>query len=101
MNLSKSSSRGTSLEKCDPVNKVLFGQWNDNKVISFISTPGVSGLVTIQHHVGANLIDLMIEKALKCYTRDVAMKLSALKQASVVAFAKSIKPVDQCCRRML
>ena len=34
LNLPKTSQRGTSLVKFDPVNKVLFGHWNDNKVVS-------------------------------------------------------------------
>jgi hypothetical protein len=70
MNLSKSSPRGTSLTKYDPINKVLFGQWNDNKVVSFISTLGVSGLVTVQRRVGRDKVDFQIEEALKRYTRD-------------------------------
>ena len=47
MNLSKKSPRGTSLVKYDPVNHILFGQWNNNKVVSFISSLGVSGKVTV------------------------------------------------------
>ena len=70
MNLSKSSPRGTSLTKYDPINKVLFRQWNDNKVISFISTLGVSGLVTVQRRVRRDNVDFQIEEALKRYTRD-------------------------------
>lgn len=70
MNLSKSSPRGTSLTKYDPINKVLFGQWNDNKVVSFISTLGVSGLVTVQRRVGRDKVDFQIEEALKRYTHD-------------------------------
>ena len=56
--------------KFDPDKKVLFGQWNDNKVVSFISTLGVSGLVTIQRRVGRDKVDFQIEEALKRYTRD-------------------------------
>ena len=48
LNLPNSSQRGTSLVKFDPVNRVLFGQWNNNKVVSFISTLGVFGMSTIQ-----------------------------------------------------
>ena len=47
MNLKKSSPCGTSLVKYNPTNKILFGQWNDNKVVSFISTLGISGSVTV------------------------------------------------------
>ena len=48
MNLKKSSPRGTSLVKYDPTNKILFGQWNDNKVVSFISALGILGSVTVR-----------------------------------------------------
>jgi hypothetical protein len=70
MNLKKSSPRGSSLEKYDPVNKVLFGQWNDNKVVSFISTLGVSKKVTVKRRIGSETVELEIEDALKRYTRD-------------------------------
>lgn len=70
MNLKKSSSRGSSLEKYDPVNKVLFGQWNDNKVVSFISTLGVSKKVTVKRRIGSESVEFEIEEALKRYTRD-------------------------------
>jgi hypothetical protein len=65
MNLPKSSQRGTSLVKFDPINKVLFGQWNDNKVVSFISTLGLFGMSTIQRRVGVNKVYFQIPEALK------------------------------------
>jgi hypothetical protein len=70
LNLPKSSQQGTSLMKFDPINKVLFGQWNDNKVVSFISTLGLFGMSTIQRRVGANKVDLQIPEALKQYSAD-------------------------------
>ena len=70
MNLSKNTPRGTSLVKYVPVNRILFGQWTDNKVVSFISSLGISGTVTITRRFGANKIDLSIEEALKRYTND-------------------------------
>ncbi len=70
LNLPKSSPRGTSLIKFDPINKVLFGQWNDNKVVSFISTLGKFGMSTIQRRVGAHKVDLQIPEALKQYSAD-------------------------------
>jgi hypothetical protein len=70
MNLKKSAPRGTSVMKYDPTNKILFGQWNDNKVISFISTLGLFGMSTIQRRVGPDKIDYEIPKALKLYTKD-------------------------------
>ncbi len=70
MNLKKSSPRGTSLVKYDPTNKILFGQWNDNKVVSFISTLGISGSVTVKRRVGKDFVEFQVEEALKRYTRD-------------------------------
>jgi hypothetical protein len=71
MNLSKNTPRGTSLVKYDPGNRILFGQWNDTKVVSFISSLGISGTVTVTRRVGANKIDLPIEETLKKrYTND-------------------------------
>ena len=54
----------------DSINKVLFGQWNDNKVVSFISTHGVSGSVTVQGRIRANKVDFQFEEALKRYILD-------------------------------
>ena len=48
MNSRKTAPWSLSLEKYDPVNKVLFGQWNDNKVVSYISTLGVSKKVLVK-----------------------------------------------------
>ena len=62
MNLSKKTERGSSLVKYDTVNRILFGQWNENKVVSFISTLGISG--------SAQTVNLPIEVSLKRYTDD-------------------------------
>ena len=70
LNLPKSSQRGASLVKFDPVNRVLFGQWNDNKVVSFISTLGVFGMSTVQQRVGSQKMDFQIPEALKKYSSD-------------------------------
>jgi hypothetical protein len=61
MNLKKSSPRGTSLVK------ILFGQWNDNKIVSFISTLGISGRVTMKRRVGNDFVEeeFQVEEALK------------------------------------
>ena len=67
MNLSKTTPRGTSLVKYDPANRI---QWNDNKEVSFISSLGISGTVTVTRRDGANKIDLPIEEALKRYIND-------------------------------
>ncbi|KAL3800369.1 hypothetical protein HJC23_003665 [Cyclotella cryptica] len=62
--------RGTSLVKFDPVNKVLFREWNDNKVVSFILMLGLFGMSTIQRQIRANKVDLQIPEALKRYSAD-------------------------------
>jgi hypothetical protein len=63
--------RGTNLLKYDPTNMVLFGQWNNNKVILFISTLHVFGMATMQRRVGQNMVDLQGLEALKWYTTDI------------------------------
>lgn len=73
MNLSKKAVRGLLLIKYDPVNHLLFGQWNNNKVVSFISTLGISGTVTLTRRVRAQRVELPIEVSLKCYTADNIM----------------------------
>jgi hypothetical protein len=53
------------------VNKILFGQWNDNNVVvSFISSLGASGKVNVTRRMEASNVDLQIEEALKRYTHD-------------------------------
>jgi hypothetical protein len=74
MNLPKNAERGSSLVKYDPVNRVLFGQWNDNKVGSFILTLGISGSDTVSRRVGPQTVELPIEIALKRYTTDNFME---------------------------
>ena len=70
MNLSKSSPRGMSLIKFNPIHKILFGQWNDNKIISFILSLRIFGMTAVQHRVDANKVDFLVHKALKCYATD-------------------------------
>lgn len=70
MNLTKTAPRGTSLVKYDPMDRILFGQWNDNKVVSFISSLGVSGSVTVTRKIGAQTKNSPIEECLKQYTSD-------------------------------
>jgi len=52
------------------MNKILFGQWNDSKVVSYISTLGVSGKVSVKRRIGAIKVDFQIEEALKRHTCD-------------------------------
>ena len=56
--------------KYDPVNQILFGQWNNSKVVSCISSLGVSGRVTVKRRVGSQKIYLEIGESLKRYTHD-------------------------------
>ena len=70
LNHSKTAPRGSLLVKYDPVNPILFGQWNDNKVEPFISTLGISGTVNVSRRVGAQTIDLPVEVSLKRYTTE-------------------------------
>ena len=69
-NLKKSADHVMPLIKCDPTNKLLFVQWKDSKVVSFISTLGVFRLSIIQCRVGPEKIDFEITTALKKYTSD-------------------------------
>lgn len=43
---------------------MLFGQWNNNKVVSFLSTLGVLWMSTIKHKVGSTKVDFKMPKAL-------------------------------------
>ncbi len=43
MCLKKRGVRGESLTKYDPVNEILFGQWRNNKIVSFVSTLPLMG----------------------------------------------------------
>eukprot|EP00956_Cyclotella_meneghiniana_P008474 scaffold11429_cov48-Cyclotella_meneghiniana.AAC.4 len=70
MNVQKSDVRGTSLLKYDSMNQILFGQWKDNKVVSFISSRGKFGMTKIQRRVGPDMLDFDIPNALKLYTKD-------------------------------
>jgi hypothetical protein len=70
VNLSNTTPIGTSLVKYDPVKRILFGQWNDNKADSFISSLGVSGSVTVSRRAGSKTINHPIEESLKHYTSD-------------------------------
>lgn len=67
MNLIKSSQRGLLLIKLNPVHKILFGQWNDNKVVSFISRLGIYEVTSIKWGIGANIVNIPMHSMLKCY----------------------------------
>jgi len=49
---------------------VAFGQWNNNKVISFISTLGLFGMTMKQHRIGVSKVDFHSPESLKHYAAD-------------------------------
>ena len=71
MNLSKSTERGASLMKYDKVNKELAIQWNDNKVVSFITTVTDFELVDVQRRKGRDILNLKVPKPLKMYQENM------------------------------
>ena len=58
---------GLSKVLYDRTNKLLVLQWLDNKVVSCTSTLGVSGLVPVNRRSGSQILNLTVERALKCY----------------------------------
>jgi len=64
MNLSKTTHWETLLLKYDPVNSVLFGQWTENKVISFMSTLVATGM-TVKERIGVRKFDFQVNKSLE------------------------------------
>ena len=66
-----SAERGESLVKYDKVNKMIAGQWNDNKVVSFISTIPEFGIVDVQRRKGRELLNLKVPKPLKSYQENM------------------------------
>ncbi len=69
MNLSKSATMGNSKTFYDPINGLLFGQWKDNKVVSFISTLMFIGNGTTMQWSGRNKISLACPEALQAYNK--------------------------------
>ena len=70
INLSENTLRKISFVKYDPVNRILSGEWHDNKTVLCTSLLGVSGWVTVKRGVGSHEIDLEIEESLKAYTQE-------------------------------
>lgn len=56
MNLSNTSGWEMLFVKYDLVNKILFCQWIDNKVDSFISTLGASRTVAVKGRIRARKV---------------------------------------------
>ncbi len=55
MNLSKTVARGKSKTFYDPINGILFGQWKDNKVVSYISSLPLIGNGTTMQQCGSEV----------------------------------------------
>ena len=71
MNLSKSSARGTTLMKYDKVLEQVAIQWNDNKVVSFITTMVDFQLVDVKRRKGRTILNLQVPKPLKLYQENM------------------------------
>jgi hypothetical protein len=69
MSLSNTSGWEMLFVKYDIVNKVLFCQWIDNKVVSFISTLGASRTVAVKRRIRVRKVEFQINEALKRYIR--------------------------------
>ena len=69
MNLSKKSKRGSYLVKYDRDNEILAGQWNDNKVVPFISTLGEYDIVKVKRRVKKKKIEFDVPEPLRSYQR--------------------------------
>ena len=67
MNLAKSSERGSMLVKYDAANRLLAVQWNDNKVVSFVSTLGLYRTVKIRRRIGSALKEFDTQECVKVY----------------------------------
>lgn len=51
----------------DPINRVLFGQWNENKVVSYNFSLGKFQMSFIKWCKGANFVEFLIDSTLKQY----------------------------------
>ncbi len=53
----------------DPINEILFGQWRDNKVVSFVSTLPLVREETVTHCCGSESKTFKCPSALGAYNR--------------------------------
>ncbi len=65
----KKGERGECLTKYDPVNEILFGQWRDNKVVSFVSSLPLVGEELITQRCGREVKEFKCPSALCAYNR--------------------------------
>ena len=64
MDLSKKSDRGSYLLKYDKSNGILAGQWNDSKVVAFISTLCEYDIVAVKRRIKRERLDFHVPRAL-------------------------------------
>jgi len=69
MILLKLATRGNFKAFYNPINGLLFGQWKDNEVVSFISTLLLVGNGTTMWQSGSKKIYLTCPKALEAYNK--------------------------------
>ena len=69
MNLKKSSERGSSKITYDKYNHILCFQWNDNKVVSGISTLPEYGYDKVKRRVGKDIKEFKLPGSLKSYQK--------------------------------
>ena len=67
MNLPKSSARGSSLVAYDTHNSILCFQWNDNKVVSGLSTLPEYGFSLVRRRVGRDISEFNAPASLVSY----------------------------------
>ncbi len=69
MNLSKTVTWGESNRFYDPINGILFGQWKDKKLVSFISSLLLVGNCTTMQQCGSEKVPFSCPKALQAYNK--------------------------------
>ena len=61
-NVTVKAEHGHLLRKFDPINKILYMQWKDNKVVNLISTLSISGVTTVERRIGAEKKQIQCEE---------------------------------------
>ncbi len=69
MNLLKSATRSNLKTFYNPIIGLVFGQWKDNMVVSFIYTLLLVGNSTTMQQCGSKKISLTCPKALQAYNK--------------------------------
>ncbi len=68
-NLLRTIARGKSKTFYNPINGILFRQWKDNEVVSFISSLSFVGNVTTMWQCGSKKVPFNCPKALQAYNK--------------------------------